>query len=63
MSHKPGGGVNPPTVSAINAANSIEVPSSHSGPTIWIPTGKPALVRPTGATVAGNPANVAAQIQ
>src|SRR5215469_3847836 len=59
----PGGDSNPPTTSDNRAANSIEVPSSHIGPTICMPTGRPALVRPTGATVAGNPAKVANLIQ
>src|SRR5207244_3279059 len=57
------GGVNPPITSASRSAHSIDVASSHIGATIWIPTGRPALVWPTGATVAGNPASVAGAIQ
>src|SRR5581483_1994114 len=59
----PGGGTNPPAISESRRANSIEVPSSHIGAMIWIPTGSPARVKPTGATVAGNPANPAKLIQ
>jgi hypothetical protein len=53
----------PPTASASNEANSIEVPSSHMGATIWTPAGRPTFVRPMEATVAGRPASVAKHVQ
>ena len=39
------------------------VASSRYGPTIWIPTGSPPGVKPTGAVVAGRPASNANEVQ
>src|ERR1051326_1415984 len=59
----PGGGTKPPTSLASRSAKLIGVASSQNGPMIWIPTGSPCGVRPTGATVAGQPVSVAGAIQ
>ena len=58
-----GGVRKPPTRSARSAANSMDVPSSHIGATIWMPAGRPSRVLPIGATVAGNPDKLAKAVQ
>src|SRR6185437_1219270 len=59
----PGGATKPPASLDSRSAKLIGVASSHIGPVTWIPTGSPSLLRPTGATVAGQPVSVAGEIQ
>ena len=54
-----GGGTKPPNSCSISAASFSDVRSSSHGPTIWTPSGRPSLSRPSGIAVAGSPGSVA----
>ena len=51
--HHPGGGLNAIHICSSKAAAAIVVRSPWIGPAICTPIGRPALVNPIGATVAG----------